>query len=493
MPDTAHAHPADTIQVIDWARTIANSRASGRDARMPRLAESAGFSTWMSTGWGTADRAPRVEPGAAEAAAAHRRRLSERFRGCTLIVLAGTAPVRVNDNYNEFRAASDFLWLTGFGVEDGVLVMHPSGDGHDAVLHITPPARPGDAAFHASASHGELWVGPQPGTAELADALGVTVRPLADFEAAPDALIAGAGVVSQTASGLLAGRRRSAELAHALSEERMIKDAWEIAELRVAVDATVGGFAAVRREIPQAIAAGGERWLQGTFDRHARTHGQAPGYATIVGSGAHAPILHWVRADGEVDPDELLLLDMGVENRSGYTADVTRTLPASGAFTATQREVHDLVERSHRAGLAAVGPGRDWIDFHVACMEVLAQGLSDWGILPVSVDEALAEDGQHHRRFIVCGVGHHLGLDVHDCGAADFSAYFGAKMAPGMALTVEPGLYFHAWDETVPPELRGIGVRLEDDVIVTADGSDVISAALPIDAAGIESWMKAVM
>ncbi|PIJ44580.1 Xaa-Pro aminopeptidase, partial [Leucobacter sp. OLES1] len=287
----------------------------------------------------------------------------------------------------------------------------------------------------------------------------------------------------------LDGRRRSAELARVLSELRRIKDAWEIAELRSAVANTIDGFVEVRREIPRAIERGGERWLQGTFDRHARTVGQAPGYATIVGSGAHAPILHWVRADGEIDPEALLLLDMGVENRSGYTADVTRTIPASGRFSDVQRQVHDLVERSHRAGLAAVQPGKPWADFHAASMEVLAQGLSDWGVLPVSVDEALSETGQQHRRFIVCGVGHHLGLDVHDCDASSYEAYLGGTIEPGMSLTVEPGLYFHAWDETIPPELRGIGVRLEDDLIVTETGTEVLSDGLPIDAAGIERWM----
>ena len=125
-------------------------------------------------------------------------------------------------------------------------------------------------------------------------------------------------------------------------------------KLRKAVDATVLGFRQTVLEIPAAIRSGGERWLQGTFDRAARTYGNGPGYATIVGSGPHAPTLHWTRADGPVLPDELLLLDMGVEADSHYTADVTRTFPTSGRFTAVQRQVHDLVERSHRAGLAAV-------------------------------------------------------------------------------------------------------------------------------------------
>lgn len=484
---------SSVVRVLDWESGIPNVRAKGLDERMPLLSAAPGFVGWMETGWGAADREPRLPVGAAEAAQQHRARLSEMLPGETLVVAAGRAHVRVNDNFHDFRADSDFLWLVGYAVEDAVLTLTPVAGGHDATLYVTPPARPGDPAFHSSASHGELWVGPQPGATELEAALGLSVKALSDLEVADHALIAGHHVVAAGAGAKLGGRPRSVMLARVLSELRMFKDEWELSELRSAVRHTVDGFAAVRREIPVAVESGGERWLQGTFDRHARTVGQAPGYATIVGAGAHAPILHWVRADGAIDPDALLLLDMGVENRSGYTADVTRTLPAGGRFSPAQREVHDLVERSHRAGLAAVGPGRDWVDFHVACMEVLANGLSDWGLLPVSVDEALSSSGQHHRRYIVCGVGHHLGLDVHDCGASGFDAYMGATLQQNMALTVEPGLYFHAWDETVPPELRGIGVRLEDDLVVTADGHEVLSADLPIEAGAIERWMDDVM
>lgn len=456
---------------------------------MPRLGESPGFTAWLAEGWGDADRSPVVVAGAARAAAEHRRRLSEALPGRTLVVAAGRAQLRVGDTFFEFRADSDFLWLVGHPVEDGVLVMRPVAGGHEATLHLVPPARPGEQAFHADAVHGELWVGPTPGLAELEQALQVRTAPVAQLRIPDDALLAGASVVAPGAGRALDGRARSGLLARVLSELRIFKDEWEIAELRGAVTATVDGFEQVRREVPRALAGGGERWLQGTFDRHARTVGNGPGYASIVGAGAHAPILHWVRADGELRGDELLLLDMGVENRSGYTADVTRTLPVSGAFSAEQRAVHDLVERSHRAGLAAVQPGRLWADFHAACMEVLAQGLSDWGLLPVSVDEALSAEGQQHRRYIVCGVGHHLGLDVHDCESSRYEQYLGGTIQPRMALTVEPGLYFHAWDLTVPPELRGIGVRIEDDLVVTESGAEVISDALPIDAAGLEAWM----
>jgi Xaa-Pro aminopeptidase len=462
-------------------------KPADRDPRMPRLSLSPGFQASMLRGWGSPERTPTIPDGAAAAAASHRDRLSAALPGRTIAVAAGRAPMRVNDNAYEFRADSDFLWLVGVPVEDAVLVLDPVGTGHDATLYLRPPFRPGDEGFYADPLRGELWIGPVPGLAEYADALALRTRPLADLALPGDALVGGA--VAGAATEAIRGIGPSAQLAQVTSELRMIKDAWEIAELRTAVDATAHGFALTSQAIPDAVAWGGERWLQGTFDRYARTVGNGVGYATIVGSGAHAPVLHWVRAEGAVDPAELLLLDMGVERRSGYTADVTRTLPASGRFSPVQRQVHDLVERAHRAGLAAVAPGREWSDFHTASMAVLAQGLHDWGILPVSVDEALSPDGQQHRRFIVCGVGHHLGIDVHDCSRAEYAAYQGARMAPGMALTVEPGLYFHSFDETIPPELRGIGVRLEDDLVVTGTGADVISSALPIDADGIERWM----
>lgn len=458
------------------------------DPRMPRLAGSPGFREFMQRGWADADRTPVIPSRAPAAAARHRERLSAAAGRRVIAIAAGRAPMRVNDNAHEFRADSDFLWLVGAGVEDAVLVLEPAGGGHDATLYLPSPFRPGDEGFFADPLRGELWVGPMAGLAEYADVLGVRTRRIEELDLPSGALLAGTPPTTGPGAAI-AAHPRSGELARVLAELRMVKDDWELAELRAAVDTTVDGFAATAFEIPAAVRRGGERWLQGTFDRYARTFGAGTGYASIVGSGAHAPVLHWVRAEGDVDPEALLLLDLGVERRSGYTADVTRTLPASGSFSTAQREVHDLVEASHRAGLAAVGPGRDWADFHTACMEVLARGLADWGLLPVSVDEALSPEGQQHRRYIVCGVGHHLGIDVHDCSAASHAAYQGAKMRPGMALTVEPGLYFHAFDETVPPELRGLGVRLEDDVVVTADGCEVLSRGLPIDAAGIEAWM----
>ncbi|GAA2135395.1 aminopeptidase P family protein [Glycomyces algeriensis] len=470
---------------------MTDARPPYAGTRYPRIKDIKGFTDFIATGWSGEPVPANPVPGAAQAAADHRRRLSERLPGATVVVASGSAPTRNDDNTYLFRPDSDFVWLTGCQAEDAVLVMTPRPGGHDARLHLPPPFRPGETGFFGDANHGELWVGASPGLPEWADALQIDVAPL---DRLGDQALKGALTIQSADPALAAAHDLvpSALLDRHLSVLRMVKDAWEIEQMRLAVDATTEGFAAVAREIPRAIGEGlGERWLQGTFDRHARTHGNGTGYTTIVGSGPHAPVLHWVRCDGPVLPDAALLLDMGVEAKSLYTADVTRTLPASGTFSPQQRTVHDLVERAHRAGMAQVRPGTKYLDFHFAAMEVVAQGLHDWGLLPVSVDEALSPRGQQHRRYLACGIGHHLGLDTHDCGHAEYEEYMGADLEPGVVMTVEPGLYFHANDLTVPPELRGIGVRLEDDLLVTEDGAEVLSDALPIDTAGVEAWTQA--
>jgi Xaa-Pro aminopeptidase len=459
---------------------------TANSSRPPRLGEVPSFVEYIGKGWDVPDRTPPVVAGAAEAAAAHRALLAAEFPGKTLVVGAGHAPVRANDTYYDFRPDSAFAWLTGCTIaEDAVVVLR----GESAVLYLPAPAYPGAKGFFTDHAHGELWVGAAPGLAEWSAALGIEVRPLSALN--DDISPNGSSLAGPFPAGSpFSGAAPDPAPSVALSRLRMIKDEWETGQLRAAVNHTVDGFAAVAREFPAAIAGGGERWLQGTFDRYARTVGNGPGYASIVGSGKHAPTLHWVRCDGPVHGGDLVLLDMGVEVNSLYTADVTRTLPASGEFSAAQRQVHDLVEKAHRAGLAAVAPGRAFSDFHHACMEVIARGLSDWGLLPVSVDEALSPSGQQHRRYLVCGVGHHLGLDVHDCARVPREEYQDGSLAPGMVLTVEPGLYFHAHDLTVPPELRGIGVRIEDDLLVTAAGAEVLSGALPITASGLENWLR---
>jgi Xaa-Pro aminopeptidase len=269
---------------------------------------------------------------------------------------------------------------------------------------------------------------------------------------------------------------------------RLVKDAWEVGELQQACDITALGFEDSVREWDRVLEFG-ERWLEGTFFRRARAMGNDLGYDSIVAGGSHATTLHWIDNSGPVTPGELILLDMGVEGHNLYTADVTRTLPVDGRYSPLQRELYDLVLAAQTAGIEAVRPGATFLAPHQAAMEVLARGLEAMSLLPVSAEEALDPASKVYARWTLHGTSHMLGMDVHDCGHASPEAYTKADLAAGMVLTVEPGLYFQEDDLLVPEELRGIGIRIEDDILVTADGSHNLSASLPRAADDVEAWM----
>jgi Xaa-Pro aminopeptidase len=233
----------------------------------------------------------------------------------------------------------------------------------------------------------------------------------------------------------------------------------------------------------------GERWIEGTFFRRARAMGNDIGYDSIVGGGRHATTLHWIENSGPITPGTLVLLDMGAEASSLYTADVTRTLPVDGRWTSLQRDLYGVVLAAQQAGIDAVRPGAHFRDPHHAAMEVIAHALADLGLLPCSAEEALAPDSKVYARWTLHSTSHMLGMDVHDCAASAPSVYPEGPLAEGMVLTVEPGLYFQEDDLLVPEELRGIGIRIEDDVVVTSDGCENLSAALPRDPDAIVEWM----
>lgn len=188
---------------------------------------------------------------------------------------------------------------------------------------------------------------------------------------------------------------------------------------------------------------------------------------------------------------DLLLLDAGVETTTLYTADVTRTLPVNGRYTDLQRKIYDAVYEAQEAGIAAVKPGAAYRDFHDAAQRVLTEKLVEWGLVEGPVERVLELGLQ--RRWTLHGTGHMLGLDVHDCAAARTEHYVNGTLEPGMVLTVEPGLYFQADDLTVPEEYRGIGVRIEDDIVVTDDGNRNLSAGLPRRSDEVEAWMAGLL
>ncbi|MDU2145853.1 MAG: M24B family metallopeptidase, partial [Staphylococcus sp.] len=256
------------------------------------------------------------------------------------------------------------------------------------------------------------------------------------------------------------------------------------------VDMTVKGFEEVIRALPKAKEHHrGERVVETAFFSVARTDGNDLGYDTIAACGNNATILHWIRNNGTVDDGKLLLLDAGVEDDTLYTADVTRTFPVNGKFTEVQAKVYNAVLEAADAAFAVAKPGTKFYEIHEAAMNVLAHRLEEWGLLPVSADVSLTVEGGQHRRWMPHGTSHHLGLDVHDCAQAKAELYMWAELEPGMVFTIEPALYFKDEDLSVPEEYRGIGIRLEDDVLCTEDGNVNLSAALPRTVEEIEEWM----
>lgn len=462
------------------------------------------FKQFIRTDWAPYDDTPpKALPGAI-AAAAHRAKLSGLYPGERLIIPAGGLKVRNNDCDYRFRPHSAFTWLTGLGTDrepDAVLVMEPAAGGHEATLYFHPRVPRTDEEFYADSRYGEMWVGQRESLAEMAALARLKTADINDLQPAlqlmasttPTRMLREANPELADKLDSWRGRaeQQDADFVVALSELRLIKDAFEIDQLKQACQATAVGFEAVVRELPNAVANGrGERWVEGVFGLHARHQGNAVGYDTIAAAGDHANTLHWIRNDGDLAEGDLLLLDAGVELDSLFTADVTRTLPVSGRFTPAQRKVYDAVLAAQRAGMAAARPGAKFADVHQAAVTVVAEHLAEWGLLPVSAEEALdPETGGQYRRWMVHGTSHHLGLDVHDCAQARRENYRGGTLKPGMVITVEPGIYFKSTDLLVPEELRGIGVRIEDDIVITESGCEILSDQLPREADAVEAWM----
>ncbi|MBM7437990.1 aminopeptidase P family protein [Streptomyces sp. HB132] len=446
----------------------------------------------MASGWADTELHGLEPIAQASHTAARRAALSARFPGERLVVPAGNLKTRSNDTEYAFRASTEYAYLTGDLTQDSVLVLEPADDGHEATVYLLPRSNREDGEFWLD-GQGELWVGRRHSLTEAEQLLGI---PAKDVRELPAALTEATGPVRNVRghdAGIEAAltdkvtAERDEELRVFLSEARLVKDAFEVAELQKACDATARGFEDVVKVLDKAEATS-ERYIEGTFFLRARVDGNDIGYGSICAAGPHATTLHWVRNDGAVRSGELLLLDAGVETNELYTADVTRTLPINGTFSPLQRKIYDAVYEAQEAGIAAVKPGAAFRDFHDAAQRVLAEKLVEWGLLgDLSVEKVLELGLQ--RRWTLHGTGHMLGMDVHDCAVARTESYVDGTLEPGVCLTVEPGLYFQADDLTVPEEYRGIGVRIEDDILVTEDGNRNLSAALPRRSDEVEAWM----
>lgn len=485
------------IVVKDENKTLPNRQNPFSDA----------FKDFICVDWQDYSSAlPPAVPGAV-AASHHREALSKLYPGQRLIIPAGGYKVRNDDCDYRFRPDSAFTWLTCLGTDrepNAVLILEPTASGHDATLYFHPRVPRTDPEFYADPRYGEMWVGQRESLEEMSalgqiacasiDTIDQAIQ--RDLDSTPTRIVADTDpeLTEKVNAWRDADDQADADLARTLSELRLIKDDFEIEQLRQACEATAVGFEAVVAELPKAVAQGrGERWVEGVFGLHARHRGNAVGYDTIAASGDHANTLHWIRNDGDLRDGDLLLMDAGVELDSLFTADVTRTMPINGRFTVEQRQVYLAVLEAQQAGIDAAKPGAGFLDIHNAAIRVIVRYLDQWGILPVSQEQALdPATGGHYRRWMVHGTSHHLGLNVHDCSKARHEVYRAGTLKEGMVVTVEPGIYFKATDLLVPKALRGIGVRIEDDILITADGCEILSHQLPRDPDELEAWMANV-
>jgi Xaa-Pro aminopeptidase len=495
-------------------------RVSDRRPELPnrQIPFSDAFKKFIVEGWTSYSTELPDQLPAAVWARRRRERVSTQFPGERLVIPAGGLKIRSNDTDYRFRPHSAFAHLTGLGTDhepNAVLVLEPTDSGHDATLYFKPRAPRDSEEFYADSRFGELWVGRRPSLEEMSALCGIPCAAISDL---PEQLRKNGDTISlrvlpididheirhviediRDSRGATEVDQGSTtddfdhELAVALSELRLIKDAFEIGQMQEACRETAAAFEAVVAGIPEAVRRGrGERWIEGIFGLHARHVGNAVGYDTIAAAGDHACTLHWIRNDGELREGELLLLDAGIELDSLYTADVTRTLPINGTFSDEQRMIYDAVFEAQQAGIAAAQPGARFSDVHKAATAVIARHLHTWGLLAVSVEESVSEQGGQHRRWMVHGTSHHLGIDVHDCAQARIENYREGTLEPGMIITVEPGLYFKPDDELVPKPLRGIGVRIEDDILITSEGNENLTSMLPRSRADVETWMSTI-
>ena len=474
-----------------------NARSSTHQ-RVYDVAPSEKFAEFMKSGWMPTPLTGITHDEVISHCVRRRAELSTAFKGVRLVIPSGGAKQRSNDTDYLYRPHTAFAYYTGVqGVEanpDSVLVMEPADGGHTPILFINPRSTRDTSAFYTDAKNGELWVGRRFTTDEASQRYGIEVREIASLEKflkgkKSSALHGFDALIDATVKE----HPRDAELLEFVSVARLIKDEYEIAEMQKAVDATHRGFNDVIRALPAAIVTPrGERVVEAAFFGRARIEGNDLGYNTIAAAGSHACVLHWNRNDGAVKNGDLLLLDAGVEVDSYYTADITRTLPISGKFSPAQRSLYMLVYEAQKAGIAAVKPGEKFLSINKASHTVLAQGLIDMGILSMSLDEIMDPAVALHKRWSLHGVSHMLGMDVHDCSHARAEQYREAVLQVGMCLTVEPGLYIQPDDELFPAEYRGIGIRIEDDVVVTETGCLNLSEHIPHHPDEIEAWMASL-
>jgi Xaa-Pro aminopeptidase len=409
------------------------------------------------------------------------------------VAVVPTAPERVRnrDTHFPYRFDSHFYYLTGFAEPEAVLVLTAQGRSilfcrerneereiWDGFRHGPQAARE-RFAFDEAHPIGAL----DEKMVELLENQPALHYPVgADPEWDARAMLWLNAVRAKGRAGIAAPERVQ-DVRGLVDGMRLVKDAQELALMRRAARIAA---AAHRRAMHATRAGRYEYEIEAELLYEFRRNGaQFPAYSPIVAGGANSCVLHYVFNDAPLRDGELVLIDAGCE-LDGYASDITRTFPVNGRFSAAQREVYEIVAAAQKAAMDKVRPGKAWNEPHEAAVRVLAQGMIDLKLLSGSLDEVLEKET--YKRFYMHRTGHWLGLDVHDAGEYKRAGEWRA-LEPGMTLTVEPGLYIRAADD-VPERLRNIGIRIEDDVVVTPQGCEVITAEAPKGVAEIEALMR---
>jgi Xaa-Pro aminopeptidase len=425
-----------------------------------------------------------------EAFARRRTRVQGALAGGAMILPSAPVLKRSRDTEHRYRADSELFYLTGITQPDIVAVVRDREE--KGYVLFVPPKDP-DA---------ERWSGPRPGPeaakelfgadevyplSELAEKLTDLLRPhsrvffrLGVHAKLEKVVLEVLGWARGKGARTGEGPRGVVDPGEVLDDLRLVKDQEEIARVREATRVTVSAF----RDALGATRPGLGEWevealLESSFRKRGAT---GPAFPTIVGSGKNACTLHYVENGDSIRDGQLVLLDGGAE-WGLYSGDITRTFPAGGKFSTPQAEVYRVVLNAHAAAISRVRPGGLVADVHTAAVEALTQGLIDLGVLQGRVEDLMVEEA--HKPFFPHQTSHWLGLDVHDPG--DYSTGAGPRiLEAGMVLTVEPGLYFPQKLEGPAASLEGVGIRVEDDLLVTDDGSENLTDSLPVTQEEVE-------
>jgi Xaa-Pro aminopeptidase len=426
--------------------------------------------------------------------AERRARVLAQIGGGVAILPAAPQLFKSRDTEVRFRQDSDFFYLTGFDEPEAVAVLTPHDESHRFTLFVRPrdPEREAWAGRRAGVEGARERYGAD--AAYPIDALDEHLKRLVEpadrivYALGNDPLLDGR--VIDLVAHFRRARQRSGQgplevcdPATVLDPMRVIKDAGEIERLRAACTLTAEAHRAAMRAARPGV---GEWELEAELEYVFRKGGASgPAYPSIVGSGANATVLHYVANDQCAADGDLILIDAGAE-LDNYCGDITRTFPASGRFSAEQRAIYQVVLAAEEAAIAAVRPGAPFTAIHDAAVFVLTTGMVDLGLLQGDVQTLIAEGA--YKRFYQHQTSHWLGLDVHDVGLYKQNGE-AVLLEPGMVLTIEPGLYVAADADGVPASLRGIGVRIEDDLLVTADGHEILTRGVPVLPDEIEALM----